>query len=333
MLLGKRGHPSVEVVDAGGVWRQVPTSVSVDGRFAARVQCRGRGVQQVEVLADGAHGPEVAANFPVSCGGRPPEEIHFVIERVADSVTADQIARARRGLPVLQWDDAAAGIAVTHSQDMARSGFVGHRSPSTGDVTARFRRAGVKGVLIRENVARGYGPKGIHDSLMNSPGHRVNMLAGDVTHVGIGAVLGPAETDVPGVPRPVFATQNFYRKPGATAPRDDAQLPGALQKKVDAARAAAGLSPVQWDDSLSKIAGKYAPGIAAGRRPPKTFETEVFALGYKAVDTHQFSSPDFDALAGAELFMQPVLRAGIGVVRTRKGGETHFVAILLLGER
>mgnify|MGYP001173717640 CR=1 FL=1 len=343
VLVGARTRPSVEMVGPDGAWARQPTSVSVDGSFGARVHCSGVGAHQIEVLAEGRHGPEVAANFPVWCGQTPPTKISVVVEKVAPDVTGDQIARAnfiylnrereRRGLPALAWDDEAADVALAHSQDMANNGFVGHRSETTGDVTARFARAKVPGVVIRENVARGYGPKGIHDSLMSSPGHRVNMLATDVTHVGVGAVVGPADTEIPGAPRPVFATQNFYRRAGATAPADDAALPETLEKKIDEARAAAGLPPVQWDEKLGDIAQKYAPGLAAGRRPPKSFETEVFALGYAAIDTHQLSSPDFDTLASADLFRAPALAAGLGVVRTKKGGAVQFVAVVLIGER
>jgi uncharacterized protein YkwD len=343
-LLGPRERPVVEVVDPAGNWGPVPAAVASDGSFRSTVQCRRRGPHQVEVLAEGPHGPEVAANFPLWCGARPAKSISMSIERVDPEVTADQIARAnfvylneereRRGLPPLSWDPAAADVALGHSEDMQASGFVGHRSPTTGDVTARFVRAKLSGTVIRENVARGYGPRGIHDSLMRSPGHRVNMLATDVTHVGIGAVLGPAETNVPGAPRPVFATQNFYRKAGAGAPERERDLAPALADRVDAARAQAGVPPAVWDAKLDKIAQKRADAHAAGRNPPDGFEKEVFALGYKAVESHKISSPDFEALATVDLFLQPKMAAGLGVVRAHDAtGIEVFVAVVLVAER
>lgn len=343
-LLGPRERPVVEVVDPAGNWGPVPTAVTGDGSFRATVQCRRRGAHQVEVLAEGPHGPEVAANFPLWCGSRPPSTISMSIERVDPSVTADQIARAnfvylneereRRGLPALVWDPAAAEVALGHSKDMQENGFVGHRSPATGDVTSRFLRAKLSGTVIRENVARGYGPRGIHESLMRSPGHRVNILAADVTHVGIGAVLGPAETNVPGAPRPVFATQNFYRKAGAGAPERERDLAPALADRVDAARAQAGLAPAIWDAKLDKIAQKRADAHAAGKPPPDGFEKEVFALGYEAVESHKISSPDFEALAGVDLFLAPAMSAGLGVVRAHDAtGIEVFVAVVLVAER
>jgi uncharacterized protein YkwD len=64
-----------------------------------------------------------------------------------------------------------------HSEDMlaATSSATIRRARAT--VEDRFRRAGIVNAVLRENVARGYGPRGIHQSLMMSPGHRINILA------------------------------------------------------------------------------------------------------------------------------------------------------------
>jgi hypothetical protein len=263
------------------------------------------------------------------------------MERLDPAVTPQQIARAnfhylneereRRGLPALQWDDRAAAVAEEHSLDMAKHGFVGHRSPRTGEVSDRFQRARIKGSVIRENVARGYGPKGIHDSLMRSPGHRVNIVARDVTHVGIGVVIGAAESNVPNAPRPVFATQNYFRAPGAGAPADAALVP-SLREKIDAQRSDAGLRPAQWDPGLDAIALDVAKAYARDRKPGG-FEKDVFALGYKAVETHRVESEDFFALATLDTWSLPRLGAGIGVVRVGKGDATRFLMVVLVATR
>lgn len=336
-LVGARTKPSVEVVEPSGRGYTAPTSVSLDGSFSAQIECASRGVYQVEVMADGAHGPEVAANFPVSCAMPAPTRVRVELERIAAGVDADAFARAnfahlnnerkRRGVAPVSWDDRAAGVAEAHSKDMMRGGFVGHVSPRTGDVSARFERARIVGAVIRENVARGYGPKGIHDSLMSSPGHRVNLLAEDVTHVGIGVVVGPIDPEVPGAPRPLFVTQNFFKKPGAGAPRDG-QLAPTIRARVDGARTQRGLGAVRWDDGLDVVANTLAARVAAGRRLPSGWEQEVFDLGYETVETHQVTAPDFDALPGVDLFFGPELAAGVGVVRQPK--DQGFVMIVLV---
>lgn len=342
-LLGSRSAPRVDVVGPSGPIAPVVPRVAANGRFSARVGCQdGPGAYQVEVLAEGPHGIEVVANFPVYCGTEPPGSIAVVVEQIDPSVTPEQIARANflhlneerrsRGLSPLEWDANAAAIAHGHSRDMHDHGFVGHTSPTTGDVTARFSAAGLQSVVIRENVARGYGPKGIHDSLMNSPGHRVNILATDVTHVGVGVVMGEPETDVAGAPRTVFATQNFFRKPGAGAPTKD--LGPALQAKVDEQRTQRGLPPVRWSAKLSAIAQRNAEASARGKAIPKDWQEQVFALGYGAVESHSLSSIDYEALGGVELWSMPALEAGVGVVRTKDpGGGEGFLAVVLVAER
>jgi len=344
-LLGGRTQPNVEVVDAGGNWKPMPVALSVDGSFSAVVACGKDGTHQVEVLAEGEHGPEVVANFPVYCGTQVPDTLSAIMEHVAPEVGAAQIARAnfiylnaereRRGLPALQWDPDAARVARKHSEDMRDAGFVGHRSPTTGNVTDRFERGGIKGTIVRENVARGYGPKGIHDSLMRSPGHRINILAPDVTHVGVGAVLGEAEADVAGAPRPVFATQNLYKKPGAGAP-PDRELASTLQRRVDDLRREAGLPPLQWDAGLTKLAARGATAVGAGRELPTGMDSEVFALGFVSLQSHRLATPDFDALTTVALWREDIAGAvGLAVVRVKatRTTDASFVAVVFVAGR
>lgn len=346
-LLGNRNQPRMEVVDARGGWQQVPTVSGNDGSFDAKLSCdRGKGVYQVELLANGQHGPEVAANFPLYCGVPRAGAIAYEIERIGPGVSASDVAQANfeylnaarevRGLPPLQWDDRAAGIALAHSEDMYRSGFVGHVSPSTGDVTDRFVRAKVQGAVIRENVARGYGPKGMHESLMSSPGHRINIVASDVTHVGIGVVVGDAETSAAGAPRPMFLTQNFYKKPGAGAPKD---LPKATRKSVDGLRKGSGLRPLRWDDRLSKLAQRKAEALAKGRQgvSEAEFQEQVFGLGYVSLARHQVTSSDHDALARLEEWKKFSEKdfIGLGIARVPgKGDEAGgFLLIIVVAEK
>jgi uncharacterized protein YkwD len=338
-LTGELRSPSIEVIDPKGGWSSSPAPLAGDRTFRAEVSCNGqRGAHQVEVLAEGAHGPEVAAIFPIYCGTQPPRTLRVTLEELDPRVSAQQVAHAifhylnderrMRDLAPLEWDDRAAAVAEDHSVDMVKHGYVGHRSPRTGDVRDRFERARIRGTVLRENVARGYGPKGIHDSLMNSPGHRVNIVAADVSHVGIGVVIAPPETDVPGAPRPVFATQNFFRKPGAGAPSDD-QLVPTMKARVDALRKSARLAPAQWDPGLEAIALRVAKGFARGR-PPDGFDAEVFDLGYQSVETHRVESPDFDALATLDVWKEAPLHGGIGIVPVGRGDDRRFLMIVLV---
>jgi uncharacterized protein YkwD len=335
--------PTVEVISPAGESTSTSASVSVDGSFDVTIPCtRPVGTYQVEVLAEGEFGPEVTANFPLYCGVRPPSAMTVELERLEAGVTAGQIAHAnfvylneereRRGLAPLQWDNRAAEVALSHSEDMARNGFVGHRSPTTGDVRNRFERARLEGAVIRENVARGYGPKGIHESLMTSPGHRVNVLAQDVTHVGIGVVIGEPEANVAGAPRPIFCTQNFFKPPGAGAPPDEQLAPTVVQR-VDAQRKEEGLPPLSWDPALQAKAAELAQVLAKRPRPKQGWEADLFAAGWSELETHQVRTGNFDALAGVDVFRERKLSAGIGVVRVRAGKSVEFLMVILTGKR
>lgn len=342
-LIGDRRAPRVEVVDVQGHALEAPTAMSADGTFSADVACGDRkGRMQVEVMAQGAYGPEVAANFPVSCGLPEATSVHVEIERLASGVDAAQIARAsfehlnaerkRHGLPQLAWDDRAGRVAEAHSKEMVLGDFVGHVSPKTGTATDRFVKAELDGLVIRENVARGFGPKGIHDSLMASPGHRVHMLATDVTHVGIGVVLGPWDPEFPQAPRAVYCTQNLFKKPGAGAPPAK-QLAPTIALRVDAQRKRGGQDQGRWDPGLDALAMQVAERVAAGRSLEADWGQAVFELGYESFDTVEVTAADFDALHKTDVFGADVLMAGIGVVRAseERGGE--FVMVALIAER
>ena len=335
-LLGGLHDPNFELTLPDGRARHLPGHLDAQGFFAVPFACdAGDGVYQVEVLAQGTHGVEIAALFPLYCGVSAPTSIIAQTERLGADVTAEDVAlanfhflnemRTARGLPTLRWDDRAAVVAEGHSADMRNSGFVGHVSPRTGDVTARYARAKIAMTIVRENVARGYGPGGIHDSLLRSPGHRANMIASDVTHVGIGVVLGPAESDAPGTPRPVFLTQNFHRPPGEGAPKAAAMRP-SLRGRVDRVRAAGSLSPVQWDDGLDAIADELAAARARGRAVPRQWDQRVFALGHAGVEEHLVESADFDALTTVALWRQAQLHVGFGIARASNG---RFILVIL----
>lgn len=338
-LLGKRHEPRIERVDPDGDWTRLPAVTGNDGSVRADIRCdAGNGAYQVEVLADGKLGPEVVANFKVFCGVDRPSEIRFGYERLGPKVTSADVVRGNfdllnaereaRGLSILAWDDRAATVAKAHSEDMLANNFVGHVSPRTGDAGARFERAGISGIVVRENVARGYGPKGIHESLMNSPGHRANLLAADVTHVGIGVVFGEPESSAANAPRPVFLTQNFYAKPGADVP---VKPSSALRDRVDEQRVAAGLGRVKWNQAMNQIAQRRADGTA-GLGPGMSDEDlreQLAGLGLGSLEQHQVSAGSFEGLVALDLWAGLPSEAKVGVGVAAAGED--IVMVILVG--
>ncbi|MCA9661730.1 MAG: CAP domain-containing protein [Myxococcales bacterium] len=345
-LLSKRENPRVEVIDPKGEWR--PTAIrggkTRGARFTAEVPCGPDGGHRIEVLADGPHGPEIAANFSVFCGAQAPRTITFMVEDVEPGVDTAVIeranfdavnqARTRRGLQPLRWSNAAAEVARAHSQDMAHNGFLGHRSPTTGMAGDRFEAAGIKALRLRENVGRGYGPVTIHEALMNSPGHRINVLADDVTEVGIGAVIGAPESEVAGAPRPIFLTQNFIAPPEA-APDDPV---AEVRRRVDERRQAAKVGRIAWDATLQGIAQRYAEGVANGTEDAARdqLNADFQASAYAAIETQKVTANDFSAFATLDLWDAPKMADGVGVgiaAITKGPKQGSLVMIVLLADR
>ncbi len=341
-LIGGRENPRVEVIDPAGEWQEstLRGGKTRGARFSAEVRCHQPGGHRIEVLADGPHGPEIAANFTVYCGTQAPRTVTYVLEHVDPDIDVAAIeranfdavnrARTQRGLRPLQWDNAAAAVARAHSQDMVDNDFMGHRSPTTGMAGDRFERSGIKVVRLRENVGRGYGPVTIHEALMNSPGHRINVLAEDVPKVGIGAVIGAPESTAAGAPRPIFITQNFLAPPEA-APDDPT---AELRSRVAQRRTAAKLAALPWDPSLDPMAQRLADGIARGDEDSarKALNAEFQASAYAAIKTQQVMANDFSAFPDLDFWAEGKLAdgLGIGVAKVTKGAKKGSILLIVL---
>ena len=97
-------------------------------------------------------------------------------------------SRAQAGLGPLRWDESLAAAARAHTLRMASEGPISHRYGGEAGLSDRTASAGAHFDLIEENVAIGPDPKTIHDEWMHSPGHRANLLNGEVNRVGIAVV-------------------------------------------------------------------------------------------------------------------------------------------------
>ena len=96
-------------------------------------------------------------------------------------------------------------IARAHSEEMVRKRSVFHHSPTTGTPEDRVRRAQIKNSIIAENLAQAPTEEEAERSLMDSPGHRRNILDPSLTQVGIGV----ATLMTPQGSRQLYITQLF----------------------------------------------------------------------------------------------------------------------------
>lgn len=109
--------------------------------------------------------------------------------------------RASANLAPLTSDPELVGIARSHSADMFARGYFAHITPEGRDPFDRMREASLTFITAGENLAHAPTLTLAHDGLMNSPGHRANILRSEFTRIGIGIMDG-------GV-RGLMITQNF----------------------------------------------------------------------------------------------------------------------------
>ncbi len=106
--------------------------------------------------------------------------------------------RRGRGLSALNPDARMAGIARAHSAEMRDKKYFAHQSPTPGlrEPLDRYQKGtGQTPRLVAENVYRAWGSRSFltekdireaHQALMDSPGHRSNLLLPGATKLGVG---------------------------------------------------------------------------------------------------------------------------------------------------
>lgn len=118
---------------------------------------------------------------------------HYPQSRVRVSDEAELLRmvneeRASVGLHPLTLDQDLVHLARAKAWDIIDNNYFAHQSPTYGSVWDMMRRANIPFVYAGENLARAGNVWVVHYRLMNSSGHRQNILRDRYTHVGI-AVL------------------------------------------------------------------------------------------------------------------------------------------------
>lgn len=96
--------------------------------------------------------------------------------------------RTSRGLAALELDPRLVPIARQHSEEMFRLKYFGHQSPVSGSPFDRIAAAKIGYSRAGENLAYAQSVAVAHRGLMDSEGHRENILRPEFTRVGVGVV-------------------------------------------------------------------------------------------------------------------------------------------------
>jgi uncharacterized protein YkwD len=316
-------------------------------RFGGAFRCGPRkGRYQIEVTGEDRFGATVVANFPVWCGVSAPSTASAAApagagndEAFTTTAAAEQAVwkllnadRAHAGLPALAWDAQLAAVARGHSADMQAHGFFGHISPTTGSAADRAKRANVDAMLILENVARAFTAGEAERGLMNSPGHRANILNREATRVGVGVVFDPAS-------RELLVTQMFSRPPQ----KFDAHTVDEVRRGIDGTRRGKKLRPLGRDAMLDELAQSTAREIAqhgmatsvAGRRIDDALSRDGRWTGGRTVFAVVSTAQQAVDSVGNAVGDASVTHVGVGIEpgRRKEGGSGLFVVIVLATAR
>jgi uncharacterized protein YkwD len=98
--------------------------------------------------------------------------------------------RAKAGLQFLEFDNSLRDVARAHSDDMFRRGYFSHYTPEGLSPFDRMNNAHITYTYAGENLALAPSTQLAMQGLMNSPGHRANILNPSFHKIGIGVIDG-----------------------------------------------------------------------------------------------------------------------------------------------
>lgn len=133
--------------------------------------------------------PQTAVQeMPASVTG--PVELPLDPAKAAALVDAMNLARIEAGLPALAVDLELTGVAEARAGDLVRNGYFDHYGPDGHSAFSELAARGIAYGLAGENLARNNYPEGAtalaaFDGLMESPGHRANILEVRFSRVGV----------------------------------------------------------------------------------------------------------------------------------------------------
>lgn len=124
-------------------------------------------------------------------------ELHYkVLNGTVDAKAEQQMfqmvnqQRVAAGLAPLIFDNKLRAVARAHSNDMFKRGYFSHYTPEGLSPFDRMQKAGITYQYAGENLALAPSTSLAMQGLMNSPGHRANILDPNYHKVGIGVIDG-----------------------------------------------------------------------------------------------------------------------------------------------
>ena len=121
-----------------------------------------------------------------------PEEIKLVSDPKNEKAMFDLVnkERKKRGLSLFVKDDQLKKVGRGHCLDMFERGYFSHNSPEGNTPFDRMDMDEIKYKAAGENLAYAPSVDIAHEGLMNSPGHKENILRPEFGTLGVGVIDG-----------------------------------------------------------------------------------------------------------------------------------------------
>lgn len=116
----------------------------------------------------------------------------FRIDPVSEKAMQDLVNNERRARSIreIQTDSQLTEVGRRHCEDMFRRGYFSHNTPEGLTPFDRLANGGVSFTFAGENLALAPNVELAHKGLMQSKGHRENILQANFGHLGVGAIDG-----------------------------------------------------------------------------------------------------------------------------------------------
>lgn len=217
---------------------------SGDSAGALVVSFDGRGEQGPGKLLQLS--AEVGTEIPTIFSDEVADEEVFesLAEAEAFALSLLQRDRASLGLGPLILDPALSSVARAHSEEMEDLKYFAHLSPNTGLAGERLAQAEYLASAFGENLALNDSVAEAQESLLNSIGHRRNIVEESMTHIGIGISQNVSD-------KAYYLTQVFAKK---VLPLDTKQAISDLLNTINESRSKEGSGPLVLDPELVTIA-------------------------------------------------------------------------------
>lgn len=122
----------------------------------------------------------------------PKTNVRYSVDQASESemVRLVNTARVNKGMSELRVDAQIVAVAREKSRDMFVRSYFSHYDPDGKNAADRMSAAGVGFTLVGENLAYAPDVETAHEGLMNSEGHRMNILEPRFHRIGIGVIDG-----------------------------------------------------------------------------------------------------------------------------------------------